>query len=208
MEKNGRAFGTSNPRAGSTHITLMARHREILRLTLLGWSAMRIAAHIGISSTGVRAVMRSPLMQAELEKMQEEADRLTVNTPLRAQVEAELRGSTIEALRLNRRLMNDTSTDAKLRSNIAKHFMDRTLFEVDADGEKQSSYREILRRLDEVDRSLGKGVWLLSGVASSEAGVEGGRPLDEEAPPAREGSHDPLVDAVKRNLEHASIPAA
>lgn len=187
-------------------VTLIARHREILRLTLLGWSYTRIAATIGMSTGGVQAIMRSPLMKAELEKMQDEADHLTVNTPLRARMEAELRGATIEAVRLNRRMMNDPTVDAKLRSGVAKHFMDRVLFDVDESGEKQSGYREILRRMDDVDRKLGRGVWLVAG--SSEQPDDSVGSAGAGPSPPRDESHntDPLSESVSRHMNGATVP--
>jgi len=141
-------------------------------------------------------------MQAELERMQEEADRLTINTPLRARMEAELRGATIESVRHNRRLLNDPNVDAKLRSGVAKHFMDRVLFDVDEGGEKQSGYREILRRLDDVDKQLGRGVWLIAGSADNEGGNVG--PTGAASPPHDE-SHDPLSESVLRNLNGTGV---
>lgn len=193
---------TAQPRRPSVH--LMARHREILRLTLLGWSATRIAVAVGVSAGAVYAVMRSPLMRAELERMQDEADRLTIDTPLRARMEAELRGATIEAVRLNRRLMNDTAVDAKLRSGVAKHFMDRVLFDVDESGERQSGYREILRRLDDVDKQLGRGVWLIAEGAEK---VDNVGSASNGSPPPRDESHDPLSDAVARGMNGVTVPA-
>ena len=148
------------PRRGSSTIHLMARHREIIRLTILGWSTLRIAASVGLSVATVRSILRAPLVQAELERLQDEADRLTVNAPLRAQVEGELRGATVQALRLNRKLMNDPSVDARTRSSVARHFLDRVLFENDG-SDTGSSYREILKKLDEVDKALGRGVHMV-----------------------------------------------
>ena len=76
----------------------MARHREIIRLTIIGWTPIRIAASVGLTVSAIRAILRAPLVQAELERLQDEADRMTVNVPLRAQVEGELRGATVQAL--------------------------------------------------------------------------------------------------------------
>ena len=125
---NGYQGNPRVPRRGSTTIHLMARHREIIRLTIMGWTPIRIAASVGLTVSAIRAIFRAPLVQAELERLQDEADRLTVNVPLRAQVEGELRGATVQALRLNRRLMADPRVDARTRANTAKHFMDRVLF--------------------------------------------------------------------------------
>ena len=186
------------PRRGSTTIHLMARHREIIRLTIMGWTPIRIAASVGLTVSAIRAILRAPLVQAELERLQDEADRLTVNVPLRAQVEGELRGATVQALRLNRRLMADPRVDARTRANTAKHFMDRVLFDIDSDtGEKNSGYREILRRLDEVDKSLGRGVWF--NAEPSPDAIDAPGPEASAASDIRATS-DPLTDAIKGKM--------
>jgi hypothetical protein len=198
--------GPRIPRRGSSTIHLLPRHREIIRLTILGWSPIRIAAAVGLQPVSVKAILRAPLVQAEMERLQDEADRLTVNVPLRAQVEGELRGATVQALRLNRKLMNDPNVDARTRANTAKHFMDRVLFDIDSDSaEKNSGYREILRKLDEVDKNLGRGVWYeavpspesIDGQAKNGAGPETSRPdrARDPSPPSGE-----IIDKLRDSI--------
>jgi hypothetical protein len=205
------------PRRGSSTIHLMSRHREIIRLTILGWSTLRIAASVGLSVSTVRAILRAPLVQAELERLQDEADRMTVNVPLRSQVEGELRGATVQALRLNRKLMTDPNVDARTRSNVAKHFMDRVLFDVDSDtGERGTGYREILKRLDEVDKALGRGVHMIvtETPPASEAGTEinavNGNEKSHDAPDVipehlRARSGDDLTEAIKSRISGIQV---
>ena len=96
--------------------------------------------------------------------------------------------------------MADPRVDARTRANTAKHFMDRVLFDIDSDtGEKNSGYREILRRLDEVDKSLGRGVWFNAGPAPDAIdapvnGSNGARGSEPTAP------SDPLTEAIKDKL--------
>jgi hypothetical protein len=201
--------GPRIPRRGSSTIHLLPRHREVIRLTILGWTPIRIAAAVGLQPVSVKAILRAPLVQAEMERLQDEADRLTVNVPLRAQVEGELRGATVQALRLNRRLMSDANVDARTRSNVAKHFMDRVLFDIDTDSaEKNSGYREILRKLDEVDKSLGRGVWYeavpspesIDGQAKMGAGPETARPVSPRVPSPPSDQEVDITDAIKDKL--------
>jgi hypothetical protein len=133
--------------------SLRPRHREILRLKHLGVANNVIAAQIGISVAAVAVVLRSPLAKAELARLQEKADELTVNAPLRVALANEINGAGIEALRLRRRLMNDRSIDTKLRARIGEHFVDRVIFDRNND-EKEGEYRDILRRLDEINKNL------------------------------------------------------
>lgn len=196
------------PRRGSSTVHLMSRHREIIRLTILGWTPIRVAASVGLSVSAVRGILRAPLVQAELERMQDEADRLTINVPLRAQVEGELRGATVQALRLNRKLMSDPSVDARTRSNVAKHFMDRVLFEVDNDNQG-SSYREILKRLDDVDKQLNRGVHMvLSDTPPNDERGENNGNETQATSPASEAvrAPDELTEAIKSRIK--GIPPA
>jgi hypothetical protein len=162
--------------------SIEARHREILRLTILGWSPDRISVHLDMSKGGVLGVLRSPMARARLAEMQEEADRMTLNVPLRAALESEMRGATVEAVRLRRRLMNDANVSTNVRAKISEHFVDRMVFDKTSD-DGESSYREILRRLDEMDRQVGQGVWLLPSAESEASSTptspgEVGRELD------------------------------
>jgi predicted transcriptional regulator len=140
---------------------LRPRHQEVIRLAFLGRSNVEIASAVGISTAAVSCVLRSPLAQAEIARFTREAEERIVNVPLRARMMSEIEGASVEALRLNRTLMNEQKIDTKLRVGIAKHFMDRGLFEKDGD-EQEGSYREILRKLDDVQKQLGGGVYLLT----------------------------------------------
>jgi hypothetical protein len=50
-------------------------HRKIMLLTLLDWSTPRIAPFVSLSVLAVRAILRAPLVQAELERLQDKAAR-------------------------------------------------------------------------------------------------------------------------------------
>lgn len=141
--------------------TLRPRHQEVIRLAFLGRSNVDIASAVGVSPGAVACILRSPLAQAEIARFTKEAEERIINVPLRARLMSEIEGASAEALKLNRRLMNEPTIDTKLRVGIAKHFMDRGLFEHDGD-EQEGSYREILRKLDDVQKQLGGGVYLLT----------------------------------------------
>ena len=134
--------------------TLKPRHHEIIRLAFLGRSNVEIAGAVGLTPGAIACIVRSPIVQAELARMQEKAYEKTVNTPLRVQLMSELNGAGTEALRLNRKLMNNEYVDAKLRAKLGMHFLDRVIFNKDVDEGGEGSYRDILRKLDDIGRNV------------------------------------------------------
>jgi hypothetical protein len=66
-----------NPRARPRPETIspVPPHREIMRLTRLGWSPIQIAESLGLPLVSVRGILRAPLIQAELERLQAEEER-------------------------------------------------------------------------------------------------------------------------------------
>jgi hypothetical protein len=134
---------------------LRPRHHEILRLLFLGMNHKEVAERLGITPVTVGIVMNSPLARYELEKLKAEADKNVVNVSKRAEAVAELQNAGMEAIKLNRRVMNSSKVDVKIRTRVATHFMDRVVFEkVDKEDEVKVSYRDILRGLGRLEERL------------------------------------------------------
>jgi hypothetical protein len=140
---------------------LTDRHQQIIRLTFAGLSEVDIAGKIGVTRETVCAVVNSPMAKAELARLGERAEAILTNVPLQLELHADLKGAGRDALKVNRQIMNDDKVDPRVRSSVGRHFLDRVVFEVSETGEKEGSYREILRRLSDVQRSLGRDVMLL-----------------------------------------------
>lgn len=136
---------------GSTEIS--QRHREIIRLAFLGRPVNEIAERMSMDRSSIRMILRNPLAQAELARLNSKAETILVNTPLRVALDKDLRDAATESLRLNRSILSDPSVDMRVRSKTAQHFMDKIIFS-DGPEEKEASYRDILRRLDAIDRNV------------------------------------------------------
>lgn len=132
---------------------LSQRHREIIRLAFLGRTQVEIAERMSMDKTSIRHILRSPLAQAELARLNSKAETILVNTPLRVALDKDLRDAATESLRLNRSVLSDPSVDMRVRTKTAAHFMDRIIFAEGPD-EKEGSYRDILRRLETIDRNV------------------------------------------------------
>lgn|SRR5262245_22348637 len=138
------------------------RHREIIRLAFLGRTNVEIAERMSMDRASIGLILRSPLAQAELARMNAKAEAVLVNTPLRVALDKDLRDAATESLRLNRAILADPKVDMRVRSKTAQHFMDRIIFS-EGPNEQETSYRDILRRLDAIDRNVrlnGSGVAL------------------------------------------------
>ena len=133
---------------------LSTRHYEIIRLHFLGKKDVEIASAVGITPQAIACILRSPLAQNELAQMQSDARAITVNTPLRAQMLADLNATGVEALGINRALMKDSSVKPAVRARIGAHFLDRIVFNNSDGDDKEGSYRDLLRKLDEVGRGV------------------------------------------------------
>lgn len=152
---------------------LRPRHFEIIRLCHLGRSNTEIAAAVGITTPAVSMILRSTLAKAELARLKHEADLLVCNGPLRAALMSELNGFGVEALRLNRKVLNDDQKDLKLRVKIATHAIDRVIFNKDDDNEQEGGYRTILRRLTQIQQSvIGNGSVPVEDVEGELVGVD------------------------------------
>jgi len=140
---------------------LTLRHKEVIRLAFVGKSAVEIAGVVGMDRTAVSAILRSPLARLELDRLTAAAEEKIVNVPARAALMSELSGCGVEAVRINRNLMKDDAVQPRTRASIARHFMDRIIFDQAPENEKRESYREILRRLDTVQASLSRDLMIV-----------------------------------------------
>src|SRR3990170_5259273 len=129
------------------------RHGEVIRLAFLGLSRGEIVIKTGYAPETVSLILASPMAKLRLEEMGKAADSAVVNVPLRATLKDELEAVAAEALELNRRLMRERDVNPAVRSRIARHFMDQVIFSVDPESSKEGTYRDILRRLDEIARA-------------------------------------------------------
>ena len=132
---------------------LRTNHHEILRLSFIGKSNKDISEIVGISPVAISCILRSPLARAELERMRLKAEESITNIPLRTRLQDELNSGAEEALRLERAIIRDKNAELKVRQKSAHHLVDRVLFNKDVDtGESTESYRDILRKLDAIER--------------------------------------------------------
>lgn len=134
---------------------LRPRHHEILRLKFMGVSNNDIADHVGISASAVSCIVNSPLARAELARLNAEANEKLVDIPMRTRLQTELEQAGMDAVRLNRAIMNAPDANITVRARVGMHFMDRVVFNKSAD-EEQVSYREILRSLGQIERKMGE----------------------------------------------------
>lgn len=132
---------------------LRPRHYEIIRQAFLGRKNFEIAAALGLTETTISVVLNSPLAKEEMARLQSVALEKVADTPLRLQLQNQLQGATREAVLLRRGLMNNETVSVRVRADIAKHFMDREIYEASDEG-NIGSYREIIRKLDQVQRQL------------------------------------------------------
>ncbi len=88
---------------------LQPKHHAVIRLAFEGWPNTRIAAQVGIRRETVSRILNSPPAQAELARMQAEADELVTNVPLRTWLLNRLdsAATTEEAIKHARQLCGD-----------------------------------------------------------------------------------------------------
>ena len=127
-----------------------------------------------MNPVAIGLVLRSPLAQAELRRMNDEARRIVTNLPLRVALNDRLGVAADDAVEVNHDLMLDPAVPARTRATIARHFMDRVVFDKKDDDNREESYRTILRQLGDIKQTLGGASMLLppvngSGEASAEA---------------------------------------
>lgn len=133
---------------------LRLRHQEVIRLAFAGTSNVAIAESVGLTYSSVIAILRSPLAQAELARLKSLADEKLADVPLRARVAMQLTEAAVSSVRVNRSLMEDSKVRPSVRSGIARHFMDRVIFQTDGSGDG-GGYRAILEKLTAIERGLG-----------------------------------------------------
>ena len=166
---------------------LSQRHREIIRLAFLGRTNVEIAERMSMDRASIGLILRSPMAQAELARLNAKAETILVNTPLRVALDKDLRDAATESLRLNRSVISDPTVDMRVRTKTAAHFMDRIIFAEGPD-EHEGSYRDILRRLDAIDRNVrlsGTGITLFPPGSIKEV-LEGEEIRNVNEPPAPE----------------------
>jgi hypothetical protein len=133
---------------------LMPRHREILRRVALGQSYVTIAEELDMHPLTISLIMRSPLAQFELEKLQAVADEVVTNVPLRVEKAREIRDAGRLALQHNTDILSDVNVDVKVRANVARHFLDRAVFDVPVESSKDISFRDLLKSMSAIERQM------------------------------------------------------
>ena len=128
IKKAGAMVGRGNK--GEEHYevqTLQARHREILRLKMLGEDNKTIASRLGISTVNVSQVLNSQVAVNHMEKLQGIRDEQAVDMNERL---VEL---STEALAFHEKILRGEGEEGKrasisLRSKVAGEIMDRAGF--------------------------------------------------------------------------------
>lgn len=137
--------------------SLRPRHFEIINLYFLGKKYREIAEIMGISTAAVSCIIRSPLAQAELSKLVAAAQEKVTDVPLRAQLHSQMERVAKHALNVEEAILDPRSkeiVDTKIRARVAMHALDRIVFNRDSDDEREGSYRDILRKLDEMSNTM------------------------------------------------------
>lgn len=133
-------------------VGLRTAHREILRRVFLGEQLKDVAIAVGMPYATVRYITRSPLFQAALEEMQKEADGTVINTAQRMRMERALTQAAENGIPIAVKAMTESQSPAA-RAKIAFGFMDRAGFSPQRKvEEKREGFREMLERLDEMER--------------------------------------------------------
>lgn len=99
---------------------LRQNHRDILRLYYLGWKQKEIAAHLGVTLAKVGYTLASPLVQAELARLNGEADAEAVDVKEMITAVAPSAFATIESV------MNSPLSPAAVRLRAATDLLDRS----------------------------------------------------------------------------------
>lgn len=112
---------TASPRAYEPK-TLNARHHEILRLSLLGYSNKEIAGRLDCTPATVSNVLNSGLGREHSALLRAEADYNALETAKR------IREISPKAIELVERLITDDDTPAAVRLRAAQDVLDRAGF--------------------------------------------------------------------------------
>ena len=102
-----------------------------------------------MSPSAVYCIINSPLAQAELARMQAQAKDVVTNVPLRARLSEQLDRTATKSLQTVENILDNPLADVKVRARVSAHILDRVVFDKN-DNEKEGSYRDILRKLDEM----------------------------------------------------------
>jgi hypothetical protein len=173
--------------AHRAHRRLQPKHLRVLHLALQGASNVEIAAAVGLRRETVSRILNSPPGQAELARLRDEA---------RARLDAQLERIGQEAVAINQSLMRDAQVPPRVRATIARHFMDRVVFE--RAEEPEGSYRDLLRKLDEWERRPQVAV---------QVNVGAGGPAEEAPPPPEPPAGDPDGrSGTRASLRRRSTP--
>lgn len=133
---------------------LNIRHHEVIRRAFLGEKQVEIAAAMGLTPMAISCLLNSPLAQAEIARLKDQADEKITDVPLRVALAEELAKAGMEAVTINRAIMNDRTVDVKVRARVGAHFMDRVVFQKGPDDEEEGSYRAILKSVSNIERQL------------------------------------------------------
>ena len=132
---------------------LRPKHHELINLHFLGKTYKQIGEITGMSPGAIYCIIQSPLAQAELAQMMKRAKDSVTNVPLRASLAEQLDRSARKSLDVVERILDNPMHDVKVRARVSQHILDRVVFEKN-DNEKEGSYRDILRKLDEMSQNI------------------------------------------------------
>lgn len=137
--------------------SLRTAHREILRRVFLGEPLNDVAVAVGMPYATVRYITRSPLFQAALAEMQQEADGKVIDTAQRMRMERALTDAAESGIPIAFKAMKESQSPAT-RAKIAFGFLDRAGMSPSRKvEEKREGFREMLERLDEMERHMSPG---------------------------------------------------
>lgn len=137
--------------------SLRTSHRELLRRMFLGEPLNEVAVALGMPYATVKYIVKSPLFQAALAEMQQEADGKVIDTAQRMRMERELTNAAEAGIPVAFKAMNESQSPAT-RAKIAFGFLDRAGMSPSRKvEEKREGFREMLERLDEMERHMAPG---------------------------------------------------
>ena len=172
----------SAPDPETLRARLRTNHREILRRVFLGEQLTDVASAVGIPYASVKYIVKSPLFQAALAEMQAEADGKVIDTAQRMRMERELSNAAEAGIPIAFRAMKESQSPAT-RAKIAFGFLDRAgLSPSRKVEEKREGFREMLERLDEIERHTAAGTEVTAEIKFSvrkEGEAYRGNPVDK-----------------------------
>ena len=113
------AFKEASPQGRFEVTRIQERHREIIRLLVLGWKNIEIAKHLGVTPVMVSYVRNSKLVQAKIAELHGVRDAQTLELKERIR---QLGGVSIDVLE---QALVDETTPLKERIQIAQDILDR-----------------------------------------------------------------------------------